>query len=116
MAENPICVWTGASGKNYNYYIHPRHPNINQNQLGNYIYARLNSENQWVPVYVGQGDLSVRCTANHHQVDCIDSKRATHVHMHLNGREGDRLAEESDLLRRYSMAYAPNGCNVKRGG
>jgi hypothetical protein len=116
MADNPTCTWTGASGTNYTYYIWPRHPNLQQGQDGNYIYAKKNAEGKWVPVYIGEGDLSVRCTNNHHQIECIDSKGATHVHLHLNSREADRKAEEADLLGRYTNAYAPHGCNVKKGG
>lgn len=116
MADHQTCNWTGASGKNYIFYVWPRHPDIKSGQMGNYIYTKLNSEGRWVPIYVGQGDLSVRSTSDHHRIECIDKKGATHVHMHTNTREEDRLAEERDLLARYTNAYAPNGCNVKKGG
>ena len=36
--------------------------------------------------------------------------------MHINGREEDRLNEERDLLARYTNAYVPDGCNIKKGG
>jgi hypothetical protein len=116
VADHETCTWTGASGKNYTYYIWPRHPNIDAGQMGNYIYAKKNSEGRWVPVYIGQGDLSVRSTKDHHRTECIDKKGATHIHMHLNSREPDRLSEERDLLERYTNAYAPNGCNARTGG
>ena len=32
--------WIGKSGTRYSYYVYPRHPNINQGQDGNYIYAK----------------------------------------------------------------------------
>lgn len=105
------CDWVGASGKKYTYYIWPRHPKIDANQDGNYIYSKLNSDGKWVPVYIGQGDLSVRTTDDHHKTDCIDKKGATHIHMHKNAKKEDRLAEESDLLARYTNAKTPNGCN-----
>ena len=109
------CDWPGASGNSYKYFIYKRHPSVNAGQDGNYIYAKI-VNNEWVPVYIGQGDLSVRCTPNHHQIDCIDSKGATHVHMHRNGSEADRLTEEKDLLAAFPQAYVPKGCNVKKGG
>src|SRR5215468_8376703 len=112
MANQPSCAWIGASGKSYTYYVYTRHPEINAGQFGNYIYSKLNTEGKWVPVYIGEGDLSVRCTKSHHQIACINAKGATHVHMHLNATEADRWAEESDLLARYTNAYQPNGCNV----
>lgn len=114
--EHETCVWQGASGKQYTYYIWRRHPNINNGQAGNYIYAKRNQQDLWVPIYIGEGDLSVRCTRSHHQQTCINSRGATHVHLHLNARQEDRWAEEADLLARYQNAYAPNGCNVKAGG
>jgi hypothetical protein len=36
--------------------------------------------------------------------------------MHLSAFEGDRLAEERDLLDHYRSAYQPTGCNVTLGG
>src|SRR5581483_12026368 len=111
---NGTCVWKGASGTNYTFQILPRHPNINAGQFGNYIYAKKNASGYWVPVYIGQGDLSVRCSESHHQLECIDSKGATHIHMHLNSTEADRLNEEKDLLSNYANAYSPNGCNLKK--
>jgi len=73
-------------------------------------------DGQWVPIYFGEGDLSVRSTKSHHQITCINSKGATHVHMHLNAAETARKAEEKDLLAAYPQAYSPTGCNVKLGG
>jgi hypothetical protein len=116
MSEYPTCTWTGLSGNDYKYYVWPRHPNVKDGQMGNYICAKKNSEDRWVPVYIGQGDLSVRSTNNHHRIECIDAKGATHIHMHINEREVDRLSEERDLLGRYTNAYTPSGCNVKVGG
>lgn len=116
MAAHETCDWTGATGKKYAYYVWPRHPNLNDGQMGNYIYSRLNENGQWVPLYIGQGDLAVRATKDHHRIDCIDRKGATHIHLRLNPKEADRLAEERDLLMNYTNSYAPSGCNVKIGG
>ena len=113
---NPTCNWSGLSGKNYAYSIWPRGSKFNPNQMGNYIYARQNPQGQWVPIYIGEGDLAVRCSQSHHQQECLNSRGATHVHVHLNANEMDRLSEERDLLARYTNAYAPSGCNLKLGG
>lgn len=40
MANQEICAWIGKSGTKYTHYIYPRHPNINEGQDGNYIYAK----------------------------------------------------------------------------
>jgi hypothetical protein len=116
MANQETCAWSGKSGSKYTFYVYPRHPNINEGQDGNYIYAKKNGEGLWVPVYIGQGDLSKRATTDHHRVRCIDSKGATHVHLHLNPKMDDRLAEERDLLANYTNALAPDGCNVSPTG
>jgi len=57
-------------------YVHPR---IIKGQMGGYIYAKIDQDNTWQPIYIGQGDIGVRCTQSHHEIECIDSKGATHV-------------------------------------
>jgi hypothetical protein len=113
MNEGPG-IWVGASGVQYTYYIFGLLPNFDPNQNGNYIYCKK-VNNLWSPIYIGQGDLRDR-TENHHEVECIACKGATHVHAHRNEREADRKREEADLLANYPQAYAPTGCNEKAGG
>lgn len=115
MAEHVICKWIGASGTQYTYYIWVLPASFSENQDGNYIYSKKSTQGNWIPIYIGQGDLKDR-TENHHQAGCISRKGATHIHVHLNPNEADRLAEESDLLANYTNAYQPSGCNVKKGG
>ena len=116
MTTNQTCVWQGAFGRDYTYYIFPRGTKIVSGKCGNYIYARLSADNRWIPVHIGEGDLSVRCSNNHHQQQCLNIKGATHVHMHLNGDHQARWKEEADLLSRFTNSYAPSGCNIKPGG
>jgi hypothetical protein len=116
MTERPKCTWRGASGTDYSYFIYSLPFTFNPNQDGNYIYSRLNDQGKWVPIYIGQGDLADRVSDDHHQGACIKKKGATHVHVHLNGSEGDRTSEEADLLARFANAYKPNGCNDREGG
>jgi hypothetical protein len=116
MAEQETCTWIGKSGTKYLYYVYPRHPNINDGQDGNYIYAKKNAEGLWVPVYIGEGALAKRATPDHHRIECIDSKGASHVHLHLNANKGTRRAEEADLLANYTNALAPSGCNLSATG
>lgn len=116
MADQETCNWIGKSGAKYTYYVYPRHPNINSGQDGNYVYAKKNSEGLWVPVYMGEGDLSERATPDRHRIRCIDSKGATHVHLHLNPRKEDRRAQEQDLLANYVNSLSPEGCNVSPTG
>lgn len=116
MADQPQCKWTGRSGTDYMYVIHKLPVDFSANQDGNYIFSKKNDNGQWVPIYIGEGDLADRISDTHHQADCIKQKGATHIHEHLNPKEKDRTAEEKDLLARYENAYKPHGCNVKEGG
>ena len=110
------CDWTGASGTNYTYYICEL-PATLKDALGNYIFSKRNSENRWVPICIGEGNLEDRVSSgDHHQSACIARKGATHVHAHLTGDKEDSQSEEADLLGRYTNAYQPNGCNEKPGG
>jgi len=112
-----VCEWTGASTKKYLYSVFKLPISFNSNQDGNYIYARLDTEqNCWIPLYIGQGCLSDRCSDQHDRAKEIASKGATHVRAHLNPDEAARKNEESDLLASFPQAYAPIGCNVKIGG
>ena len=110
--------WIGGSGKSYPHEVHswpPRLLGLGISGSGNYIFVRRVPDG-WVPIYIGQGDFSERLTTNHHKYDCISRKGATEVHVMVNPNEQDRLAVESDLLRKYTGAYSPTGCNEKTGG
>jgi hypothetical protein len=114
MADQ-TCTWTGASGKKYIYNVHRRHPEVTPNEAGNFIYAKVNKQKGWVPVYIGQGDLTQRAAMDRHGSACVDAKEATHVHLHVNFKKEDRLAEVKDLLDNFPQAYLPDGCNEKQG-
>jgi hypothetical protein len=47
---------------------------------------------------------------------CIDEKGANHVHLHVNYDRDNRETEVKDLLENFPRAYAPDGCNEKKGG
>jgi hypothetical protein len=113
MAERQTCTWTGASGKRYVYTVYRRHPSVPPHQPGNFIYAKMDKHRKWVPIFIGQGDLTQRAAIDRRFIECIDSKGATHIHVHVNFKKDDRLAEEEDLLKNYPDAYAPNGCNER---
>jgi hypothetical protein len=110
MAEQ-TCTWTGASGQKYVYDVYRRHPEVPPNQAGNFIYAKMDEQKRWVPIYIGCGDLTQRAAVERRCVECIDAKGATHVHLHVNYDKEDRFAEEKDLLDNYPQAYIPDGCN-----
>jgi len=115
MAEIPTCDWRGRSGQVYQFYIYALPASFAENQPGNYIYTKRDSAGNWVPIYIGQGDLNDRAN-NHHQSLCIRQKGGTHFHCHKNSSEQNRLNEEADLLANYTQAYQPVGCNERHGG
>lgn len=113
MADHTTCTWTGASGKQYIYEIYARHPTLPPNEPGSYIYAKRDEHRRWVPVYIGEGNLTQRAAPDWRGAQCIDEKGATHVHLHVNYDRDDRLAEVKDLLENFSQAQVPDGCNEK---
>jgi len=116
MTENSTVSWSGRSGKLYKFWVYELPVSFNGGQPGNYIYSKISS-GKWTPLYIGQGELSDRADIEkHHQSSCLKYKGVTHIHVHKNGLEADRVAEESDLLLNFTQAYQPTGCNEKKGG
>ena len=116
MADNLTCTWTGASGKMYVYEIYARHPKLTPNEPGNFIYTKMDEHKRWLPIYIGEGNLTQRAGPDPRGVACIDAKGATHVHVRVNYSRDDRVAEVKDLLENFPQAFAPEGCNEKTGG
>ena len=114
MSDENTCVWEGASGQEYKYWLHDLPTSFKAGQDGNYIYCKIEND-AWVPIYIGQGDVGTRIS-DHHQAQCIARKGATHIHVHTRKSKQARLDEESDLLAAHPEAYAPTGCNQKAGG
>ncbi len=114
MDDTPRGTWTGASGKEYAYFVYNLGFKPNAGQDGNYIFAK-DADGYFQTVYIGQGDLASRKAA--HLADgCVTQKGATHFLCHINMSQQARLAEEDDLLLVNLAAYAPSGCNQKLGG
>lgn len=109
MAEE-TCTWTGKSGTTYTFHVFERPPQVPA-RPGNFIYARKNSEQLWVPSFIGHGDLAHCREDDAATLACIDGQGATHVHMRLGAMEAERLAVHADLLAAYRNAFPPEGCN-----
>jgi hypothetical protein len=115
MESSQKSIWTGKSGVPYTYFVYPLPASFKLGQVGNYIFARLEHQN-WIPIYIGEGDLREKTSDSHHQAECISSRGATHVHAHLNPWTSDRSFEERDLLANYPGTYKPDGCNETTRG
>lgn len=116
MTNHLTGAWTGASGRKYVYEINARHPKLSSNELGNYIYAKMDEHRRGVPIYIGEGNLTQRAATATRCVEGIDAKGATHIHLHVYYDRDDRETEVKDLLENFPRAYAPDGCNEKKGG
>ncbi len=112
MDTGNTCNWIGKSGKSYLYYVWSLPQTFNNDQNGNYIFAKL-VNNLWIPIYIGQGDIGQRVSNYHHKYACILNKGATHVHVHLNSIQMYRESEETDLLGYYTNTFEPIGCNER---
>ena len=112
--STPEIYWYGSSGKKYGFWIKKLPYSCDPNQNGNYIFAKK-INNVWHAVYIGQGDINERVNDTTHY-NCAARKGATHVHVHTNSLESNRLSEEQDLLNGNPEAYSPSGCNEKLGG
>ena len=99
--------WPGKFGKDYEYQVFELPVNFESGfGAGNYIFAKISPQSQWMPVYIGQtGDLSERFDEHPARL-CIRRNGATHIHAHRNPNQGSQLAEELDLL----VAWNPT-CN-----
>ena len=109
MADTTV-NWTGESGKKYNFYIRklPNRP-PNKDERGNYIFCKV-SNGYYSPIYIGEGKLQERYDAAIAE-KCVNSKGATHYHVHLNSDQAARKTEESDLIAGNTQCEWPNGCN-----
>lgn len=95
-------IWTGASGVQYKYWIHPIGTDFKA-VPGNYIFARETEPGRHSPIYIGEtSDLSERFD-NHHKMHCIKRNGATHIHVHQSSNvKEERRQEESDLIARWN--------------
>ena len=102
MAAENVVTWSGASGKAYKYYAY-RIGHKLKAEAGNYIFARVNQNNQWEPVYIGETDDLDARVATHEKRECAQGNGATHIHAHLtSGGRAIRLSEESDLRENFT--------------
>ncbi len=103
--------WVGTSGKIFAYQVYELPISFESNQKGNFVFARLDHGRNWVPVFIGEGDLCKHVDADSYKLHAIQKHGATHVHARLNPDVYDRRAEVRDLLGRHTIAFEPYGCN-----
>lgn len=114
MDKEEKCEWIGVDGQRYKYSVHNLSEKFNSGKYGNYIFTKKTKDGDWIPIYIGQGDLGILVGKASPQLKCIKDMGATHVHVHENDSEWLRTTEEYDLLESYVKAFKPFGCNYKK--
>jgi predicted GIY-YIG superfamily endonuclease len=96
------CNWPGVSGKSYTYHVHPIETALKA-EAGNYIYAKLNQQGQWEPLYIGETDDLDQRVTTHEKRECVRRNGGTHIHAHLTlGDRSVRLNEETDIRSNFT--------------
>ena len=114
MDKEETCEWIGVDGQRYKYSVHNLSAKFNSGKYGNYIFTKKTKGGDWIPIYIGQGNLGVLVGKASTQLKCIKDMGATHVHVHENDSEWLRTTEEYDLLESYVKAFKPFGCIYER--
>ena len=109
--------WTGKSGASYTFVVIPWPAPLDEGYVvGNYICARRSDHGDWIPVYIGEGDLGSACSKKHPCFGLLQKRGVTHMHCHLNDDADARRHEARDLLSRHTLAVMPIGCNEPVAG
>lgn len=99
--KDEIMWWSGSLGREYEYQVYKIGHKF-ERMPGNYIFTKHNSQDSWVPVYIGQThDLSYTLNEelnDHLNTTCIQVEGATHVLAHVNIRLREREEEALDLI------------------
>jgi len=104
--------WTGRSGKTYTFVVVPWPAPLDFGVVdGNYICARQTDDGEWIPVYIGEGDLADPCIETHPRFEQLLDLDVTHIHCHINDDPDARRREARDLLSAHTLAFMPIGCN-----
>jgi predicted GIY-YIG superfamily endonuclease len=101
MASLGTITLTGESKTTYEFNIYDRSTKFNPSGAV-YVMSRINENNRYQIIYVGQtGDLSDR-PLNHHKTDCFDKHRADKLLIRSESSEDKRFKIETDLVRNYN--------------
>jgi hypothetical protein len=104
--------WTGGSGRTYTFVVVPWPAPLEFGVVdGNYICARQTVNGDWMPVFIGEGDLADPCDESHPRFDQLLKRGVTHLHCHINNDPAARRREAQDLLAGQTLAFMPVGCN-----
>ncbi len=101
MANGEKVTAKGASGTEYEFWVHPWGTGLKAIG-GVYLVLKKPPAGSYNVLYVGQtGDLSERFD-NHHKESCFTRNGRTHIGARVEESETRRLTIETDLIRNYS--------------
>jgi hypothetical protein len=91
--------WIGISGRTYTFVVVPWPAPLDVGVLdGNYICARQSVNGEWIPIYIGEGDLADPCLTSEPAFEQMLERGVTHLHCHINDDPAARRRETRDLL------------------
>ena len=90
-----------ATWRGYAFTIYPYDTTGWNNVAGIYIFAGINRQDYWVPLYVGQCGSFQDRIPSHEKWDRAQSLGATHVHAMVVSKQADRDLIEKDLIQSY---------------
>jgi len=94
--------WPGQSGKTYRYWS-AAFTDTFKDEGGNYMYVKQLTNGNYLPVYIGVADSLKNRLGSHDRFDEAKRAGATFVMAHTTpAGEQARLAEEKDLIQRWS--------------
>ena len=100
MSNTQTIKWDGKSGREYEYQIFPLNTEFKE-EPGNYAFAKETKPGTFRPIYFGQTKNLNQRLENHEKEECAKRNGASHIHVHLNPIESDRLSEEKDLILKW---------------
>ncbi len=105
-----IFYWAGASGREYVFFLH-RIGTKYKPVPGNYIFAKIDKNNIWVPLYIGEAeDLRAKLhtrLGHHENYDAIVAKHGA-THLFTRFTRGDANVRR-DIAADLRTAYVPAG-------
>ena len=99
---NQRVPWQVQSGAVYDYTVYA--PSGTWNDVpGNYIFARLDQNNTWIALYIGETRSFQDRFSSHEKWPCATRLGVTHIHAHGNNNGvAARRTEEADLIGDYN--------------
>ena len=101
ITSSDLISCPGQSGSVYQYTAYPIDTAFPP-APGNYIYAQLSEDGQWIPLYIAQTRDMHQRLEGHEKLQDATENGATHIHVHLSTTgQAARCSEEHDLVNQW---------------